>query len=145
MNEGAAADGRKNTIPHSLVRSKFKKLVCECKSISLSQRTTHGISCYHVEKGYRKWRDILFLLIATKESAGPSNIAESLWFDNDNQNTYPENGLGGSKNATADKRGECKPTKNIETIKQFTNLTKSFINNDPTEKLLKTGKRTSQE
>ena len=98
--------------PSSLVRNKLKKLVCECKSISLSQRITHGISCYHVEKGYRKWRDILFLLVATKESEDPSNIAESLWFDNDNQNTYPENGLRGSKNATADKRGECKPTKN---------------------------------
>ena len=83
-------------------------------------------------------------MVATKESADPSNIAESLWFDNDNQNTYPENDLGGRKNATADKRGECKPTKDKETIKQFTNLTKSFIDNDPTEKLLKTGKRTSQ-
>ena len=78
MNERTAAEGPKNTIPHSLVRNKFKKLVCECKSISLSQRTTHEISCYHVEKGYRKWRDILFLLVATKESEDPSNIAESL-------------------------------------------------------------------
>ena len=36
MNERAAADGRKNTITHSQIRNKFKKLVCECKSISLS-------------------------------------------------------------------------------------------------------------
>ena len=29
MNETAAADGGKNTITHSQVRNKFKKLVCE--------------------------------------------------------------------------------------------------------------------
>ena len=29
-------------------------------------------------------------------------------FYNDNQNTDPKNNLGGSKNATADKKGDCK-------------------------------------
>ena len=46
MNERTAADGRKNTITHSQIRNKFKKLVCECKSISSSQRTASGISRY---------------------------------------------------------------------------------------------------
>ena len=55
MNERSAADGRKNTITHSQIRNKFKKLVCECKSVSLSQRTASGISRYQVEKGYGKW------------------------------------------------------------------------------------------
>ena len=54
MNERAAADGRKNTITHSQIRNKFKKLVCECKSISLSQWTARGISRYQVEK--RLWK-----------------------------------------------------------------------------------------
>ena len=49
MNERAAADGRKNTITHSQIRNKFKKLVCECKSISLIQRTASGISRYQRE------------------------------------------------------------------------------------------------
>ena len=97
MNERAAAEGRKNTIPHSLVRNKFKKLVCECKSISLSQRTASGISRYQVEKGYGKWCDILFPLVASRDSADPSNIAEPPSY-NDNQNTDPENDLRGRKN-----------------------------------------------
>ena len=46
MNERAAADGRKNTITHSQIRSKFKELVCECKSIGSSQRTASWISRY---------------------------------------------------------------------------------------------------
>ena len=64
-----------------------------------------------------------FLIGREWESANPLNIVES-WFDNDNQNTDPENDLGGSKNATADKKGECKPKKNKETIEQFTNFNK---------------------
>ena len=76
-----------------------------------------------MEKSYGKWWDILFPLVGSRESADPLNIVES-WFDNDNQNTDPENDLGGSKNATADKKGECKRKKNKETIEQFTNFNK---------------------
>ena len=137
MNERAAADGRKNTITHSQIRKKFKELVWECKSISLGQRTASGISRYQVEKGYAKWWIILFPLVANRESTDPSNIAEPPFY-NDNQNTDLENDLGGSKNKTAEKKCECKPKKNKETIEQsLLTLTKSFIDNDPTEKLLK--------
>ena len=136
MNERAAADGRKNTITHSQIRNKFKKLVCECKSRSLSKRKS-GISRYQVEKSYGKWWDILFPLVASRESADPSNIVEPPFY-NDNQNTDPENNLGGSKNATAEKKCECTPKKNKETTEQsLLTLTKLFIDNDPTEKLLK--------
>ena len=31
MNEKAVADGRKNTITHSQLRNKFKKLIYKCK------------------------------------------------------------------------------------------------------------------
>ena len=92
--------------------NKFKKLVCNCKSISLSQLTTHGISRYHAEKGYRNWCDILFPLVVSKESADPLDIVESWWFDNDNQNTDLKNDLGGSKDATADEKGERKRKEN---------------------------------
>ena len=53
-----------------------------------------------MEKGYGKWWDILFPLVASRESADPSNFVEPP-FDIDNQNIDHEN-LGGSKNATAD-------------------------------------------
>ena len=103
MNEGAAADGRKNTITHSQIRNKFKKLVCQCKSMSLCQRTASGISRYQVKKGYGKWWDILFSLVVSRESADPSSIVEPPFY-NDNQNTDPENHLRGSKNAAAEKK-----------------------------------------
>ena len=67
------------------------------------------------EKRYGKWWDLLFPLVASRESADPSNIVEPPFY-NDNQNTDPENDLGGSENATAEKKCECKPKKNKETI-----------------------------
>ena len=137
MNERSVDDGRKITITHSQIRNKFKRLVCECKSISLSQGTASGISRYQVEKGYGKWWDIFFPLVTSRESADPSNIVEPPFY-NDDQNIDPENDLGGSKNETGEKKSECKPKKNKETIEQsLLTLTKSFIDNDPTEKMLK--------
>ena len=50
-------------------------------------------------------------LAGSREYTHHLNIAES-WFDNDNQNTDLENDLGGSKNATVSKKGECKPKNN---------------------------------
>ena len=102
MNERAAADGQKNRIIHSQIRSKFKKLVYECKSISLSQRIASGIN--------EKWWDIFFPfpLVASGESAcNPNIVVSSLC--NDSQYTDLETNLGGTKNATADKKGERNP------------------------------------
>ena len=71
------------------------------------------------------------------QSADPPNIVEPS-FNKDNQNTDPKNYLQECKNATVDKKGECKPKKNKETMEQsLLTLTKSFIDNDPTEKLQK--------
>ena len=102
MNERVAADGQKNRIIHSQIRSKFKKLVYECKSISLSQRTASGIN--------EKWWDVFFSfpLVASGESAcNPNILVSSLC--NDSQYTDLETNLGGTKNATADKKGERNP------------------------------------
>ena len=121
MIERAAVDSRKNAITHSQVRNEFKKLVCQFKSVSLSLRTAHKISYHHEEKGYGKWWDILFPFVGSGESAEPLNIVES-WFESGSQNTDPKNDLEGSKNATADQKGECKPEKNKEAIEQFTNF-----------------------
>ena len=102
MNERAAADGQKNRIIHSQIRSKFKKLVYECKSISLSQRIASGIN--------EKWWDVFFSfpLVASGESAcNPNIVVSSLC--NDSQYTDLETNLEGTKNATADKKGEHNP------------------------------------
>ena len=98
MNKRAAADGLKDRIIHSQTRNKCKKLVCECKSIILSQWIAIEINRYKLEKGYRKRWDILFSfpLLASRESADPSKVIEPSFY-NDYQNYDPENDMGVSK------------------------------------------------
>ena len=110
MNERAAADGQKNRIIHSQIRNKFKKLVCECKSISLSQRIASGING-------KQW-DIFFSfpLVASSESANNPYIVESS-LCNDSQYTDTENNLGGTKNATTDKKGERNPKQKTKLLR----------------------------
>ena len=66
-----------------------------------------------------KWKKAMetggiFPLVASRESADPLNIVEPPFY-NDNQNTYLENDLGGSKNGTTERKCECKPKKNKKT------------------------------
>ena len=44
MNQRAANNGRKYTVSFSQARNKFKKLVSECKSVSLTKRTASRIA-----------------------------------------------------------------------------------------------------
>ena len=64
-----------------------------------------------------------FSLVGSRGSTDPLNTVVS-WFDNDNQNTDPENDLGGSKCANADEKGEYKSKTNKETIEHFINFYK---------------------
>ena len=61
-----------------------------------------------MDKNYGKCRDVLYPLVASRESTDPSNIVEPSFY-NGNQNTDPN--LGGSKDATVDKKCECKSKK----------------------------------
>ena len=70
-------------------RNKFKKLISECKAQSLTQRTATGLSRYKVEKGYGKWWDELFPLVASRESSDRSNnIEPSADTDSDENNSF---------------------------------------------------------
>ena len=51
MNQRADDNDRKNRVSFSLARNKFKKLVSECKSVSLTKRTASGIAKRAMENG----------------------------------------------------------------------------------------------
>ena len=55
MNQRAANNDRKYRVFFSQAQNKFKRLVSECKSVSLTTRTASVIARYQVEKGYGKW------------------------------------------------------------------------------------------
>lgn len=59
-------------------------------------------------------------------------------FDKNKQDTEAESDLERNSNATADEKNKCEPKKNKEINEQcLLTLAKSFIDNDPTERLLK--------
>ena len=76
MNQRETKNDRKYRVSFSQTRNKFKKLVSECNSVSITQGTGNGIARYQVEKSYRKWWDVLFPLISRRESSDPKNMLE---------------------------------------------------------------------
>ena len=71
-NQRVANNDRKYSVSFSQARNKFKKLVSECKSV----RITCRVARYQVDKVYGKWWDILFPLVASRESSDPNNMRE---------------------------------------------------------------------
>ena len=58
------------------LRSKFKKLVGECKKVALTIKTATGIKRFSNDKGYGAWFDRLFALIKTRDSCQPEQAIE---------------------------------------------------------------------
>ena len=97
MNQRAANNDRKYRVSFSQARNKFKKLVSECKTVSLTKRPASGIARYQVEKGYGKWWDILFPLVASRESSDRNNMIEPS-FNTINQRVESETQLNEDTN-----------------------------------------------
>ena len=64
---------RLSRLHESGAQNKFKKLISNGKSFSLTPRFAIGISRYWVEKVYKKCWDVLFLLVDSQGSLDPSN------------------------------------------------------------------------
>ena len=99
------------TITSTQARNKFKKMISECKAISLAQRTASGISRYKIEKGYGKWWDILFPLVASRESSDPSMLTEP-----SEEDTLREDLSTEDDHDTGNRNAEKNLTKNSEKI-----------------------------
>lgn len=117
-------------------RVSIKKLVIECKSVSLTQTTANGISRYQIQKDYQKQLDILFPLVVSRESSDLSNMIEP-FFDTVNQRAEaktPSNEV--IKVVNQNRKSSMKKQKE-NTLEQVTvNSTRSFIDNKATGKLL---------
>ena len=72
------AKERREEIPFNVnqLRTKFKKLVAECKKISLTIKTATGIKRVQDEKCYGPWFDQLYSLVKTRDSCQPEQSIE---------------------------------------------------------------------
>ena len=58
------------------LRTKFKKVVGECKKAALVMRTASGIKRFQDENGYGAWFNQLFALVKTRDSCQPEQAIE---------------------------------------------------------------------
>ncbi len=58
------------------LRTKFKKLVSECKKAALLMKTASGIKRFQEEHGYGPWFNQLFALVKTRDSCQPEQAIE---------------------------------------------------------------------
>ena len=136
MYQRAANNYEKYRVSFSQAQNKFKKLVSKCKFVRLTQRTASGIARYQVEKGYGKWWDILFLLVASRESWEPKNMIEpslDAIYQRVESKTHPNEV---SNVSSQNRKANTKKQKEKKLEPEIVNLTRSFIENYPTEKLI---------
>ena len=123
-------------------RNKFKKLISVCVAKSLTHRTATGLSRYKLEKGYCKWWNELFPLVASRESSDRSNnIEPSADTDSDQNNSFE-----GTVQEELDRRSKdyvptqppsCKK-KEIDSFSDcLQSIAKSYVEKDPTDTILK--------
>ena len=72
------AERRDEEVQFSAVqlRTKFKKLVAECKKAALLMKTASGIKRFQEEHGYGPWFNHLFALVKTRDSCQPEQAIE---------------------------------------------------------------------
>ena len=104
--------------------------------VCLPKRTASGIAGYQVEKGYGKWWETLFPSVASMESSDPNNIIEPS-FDTINQRVESEAQANEVTNVSSQNgKTNMKKQKEKKLEQDIVNLARSFIENNPTEKLL---------
>ena len=58
------------------MRTKFKKLISECKKAALTIKSATGIKRFQEDKGYGSWFDQLYPLVKTRDSCQPEQAIE---------------------------------------------------------------------
>ncbi len=72
------AESRGKEVPFTVIqlRTKFKKVVAECKKAALVMKTATGIKRFQEEHGYGSWFNQLFALVKTRDSCQPEQAIE---------------------------------------------------------------------
>ena len=123
-------------------RNKFKKLISVSVAKSLTRRTATGLSRYKLEKGYCKWCNELFPLVASRESSDRSNnIEPSADTDSDQNNsfegTFQEELDRRSKDYVPTQPPSCKK-KEIDSFSDcLQSIAKLYVEKNPTDTVLK--------
>lgn len=128
------------TVPQ--LRSKFKKLVAECKHVALTTKTSTGVKRFQDDKGYSNWFNQLFEVIKTRDSCRPELAVEpSASREEVTQSTKDEGNSEASQDCVGKhfvpvKSAPTKKLKKEDPLVEAIHLMRSAIENDPTKQLI---------
>ena len=107
------AKERREEVPFNVnqLRTKFKKLVAECKKISLTIKTVTGIKRVQDEKCYSPWFDQLYSLVKTRDSCQPEQSIEPYAVLNSSVDKLENS--GSSSSLLDDSATECETEKSL--------------------------------
>lgn len=142
--------GRNENVLFSIpqVRSKFKKLISECKHVALTIRTATGIKRFQEGKGYSAWFNKLFEVVKTRDSCSPELAVEpsstSLKAKNventettESEGTVDEHKDSPVRDFVPVKSAPRKKQKKEDPLVEAIGLMRTAIENDPTKELMK--------
>lgn len=124
------------------LRSKFKKLVAECKRVALTTKTSTGVKRFQEDKGYSTWFNQLFEVVKTRDSCRPE-LAEEPSASREVLNQSID--IEGSSDTSQDfsvkqfvpvKSAPAKKLKKEDPLVEAIHLMRSAIENDPTKELI---------
>ena len=141
------------TVPQ--LRSKFKKLVAECKRVALTTKTSTGVKRFQDDKGYSTWFNQLFEVVKTCDSCRPElavDVEPSATRKEVTQSTENEGNSETSQDCVGKqfvpvKSAPTKKLKKEDPLVEAIHLMRA-IENDPTKQLiqfLKSGIEKSRE
>lgn len=133
---------RNETVPFTAVqlRTKFKKLVAECKKAALTIKTATGIKRFQDEKGFGQWFNQLFALVKTRDSCQPDQAIEP-GASTSSSNVELDESMSTSQEGSDPKlsvpvKGKSIKRKRNDPILEAVEVIKKALENDPIKDLV---------
>ena len=142
LNERASAREEQVPFDYIQVRTKFKKVISECKSVALTIKTATGIGRFIEQKNYGKWFNDLYAIVKTRDACRPELAVEPSC--SEQTSTIDENleEASSSEPSTSTDKGKLvinkrsRKKKKEDVVNETLSLIKSAIEKDPTKEVL---------
>ena len=138
LKERASERGEEVPFTNIQLRTKFKKVIAECKKAALTIKTATGIKRFIEEKAYGSWFNDLFAIVKTRDACRPELAVEPSCSgvsvpDSDTADASSSSSAGIKEKLEIPKRSKKKKD---DPIVEAIGLIKNVIENDPMKDML---------
>ena len=140
--EQAKTRGEEVPFNATQLRTKFKKIVGECKKAALVMKTSTGIRRFQEEHGYGAWFDQLFALVKTRDSCQPEQPIEPSQKMNEASSVSISNTPASEPGSSSDSPDFFVPLKktkkvsNVAQMQEVIGMLKKVVEDDPMKAFL---------